>query len=179
MKCFSLLVLCYLMMIAQIGIVPDMIIEGSRPNLILLVLCFALFWHRDATIFLWAILTGLICETFDAAIPGSGVLLLSCLIWMAFRIQIHFQIRSMLSRVLLMFVITFLFDSLFQLLNRLDSKALPDLNFLALQATGNAFYTAVAGLLFLIIFKIVQRFIPVTLRHNLQNSALYGSRFSH
>lgn len=167
------------MTIVQIGIVPDTIIAGSRPNLLLLVLCFAMFWHRNATVFLWAILIGLVFETFDSATPGTSILLLTCLIRMAFRIQIHFQLRSLLSRFITMFAITFLFDSLFQLLNRLDAKALTDLNSLALQATGNAFYTAVVGLFLLIMFKIVQRFIPDALRPNLQNSALYGSRFSH
>lgn len=179
MKFFSLLILCYLLMIVQIGIIPDVIVEGSRPNLILLVLCFALFWHRDATVFVWAIITGLICETFDSATPGTGVLLLTCLIWIAFRMQTHFQIRSLLSRFVLVFAITFLFDGLFQLLNQLDTNALPNLNSLARQASGNAIYTAVAGLALLITFKTMERFIPVTLKSNLQNSALYGSRFSH
>jgi len=178
-KWISLLLFCYLMMIAQISIVPAGIVEGSRPNLILLVLCFALFWLRDAKIFLWAILTGLICETFDAAIPGTGILLLTCLAWMAFRVQTHFQIRSLFSRFVLMAVMAFAFDSLFQILNRLDAKMLPDLISLTRHSAGNALYTAVVGLGLLLACKIIQRLIPVDFGQNLQNRTAYESRFSH
>jgi len=178
-KIISLLMLCYLMLILQISIVPAGIIEGSRPNLMLLVLCFALFWLRDAQVFVWAVITGLICEAFDSAIPGTGILLLTCLIWTAFRIQTHFQIRSLFSRFVLMALMAFLFDSLFQILNRLEAKALPDVAALAQHAAGNALNTAIVGLGLLIAFKIIQRLMPVDFGRGLQNSAVYESRYSH
>tara|TARA_R110002111_G_scaffold256979_2_gene324667 strand:+ start:169047 stop:169550 length:504 start_codon:yes stop_codon:yes gene_type:complete len=167
------------MLIVQISIVPDAIIEGSRPNLILLVLCFALFWLRDTQVFLWAILAGLICETFDAAIPGTGILLMTCLVWMAFRVQTHFQIRSLFSRFILMAVMAFAFDSVFQILNGLDAKTLPDLISLSRHAAGNAVYTALVGLVLLLACNIIQRLIPVDFGQNLQNRTTYESRFSH
>lgn len=179
MKIISLLMLCYLMLILQISIVPAGMIEGSRPNLILLVLCFALFWLRDAQVFVWAVITGLICETFDSAIPGTGILLVTCLIWAAFRIQTHFQIRSLFSRFVLMAMLAFLFDCLFQILNRLDAKALPDLAVLVQHAAGNALYTAIVGLGLLIAFKIILRLMPVDFGQGVQNTAVYGSRYSH
>tara|TARA_R110002095_G_scaffold209647_1_gene196354 strand:+ start:966 stop:1505 length:540 start_codon:yes stop_codon:yes gene_type:complete len=178
-KWISLLLFCYLMLIVQISFVPDAIIAGSRPNLILLVLCFALFWFRNAQVFLWAILAGLICETFDAAIPGTGILLLTCLVWMAFRVQTHFQIRSLFSRFVLMTVMAFAFDSVFQILNGLNAKTLPDLVSLTRHAGGNAVYTAVAGLGLLLACKFIQRLIPVDFGQNLQNRTTYPSRFSH
>ena len=179
MKLFSLLILSYLLLIIQISIVPAATIEGSRPNLILLMLCFALFWYRDATVFLWGILAGLIYETFDSAIPGTGVLLLTSLAWMAFRVQIHFQIRSLFSRFVLMAVLAFVFDGSFQILNRLEAKTLPDLISLTQQAAGNALYTAVAGLGLLVTFKIILRLVPIEFGQSLRNKTVYESRYSH
>ncbi len=179
MKFFCLLILCYLLMIVQISIVPGEIVAGSRPNLILLILCFALFWHRDAKVFLWAIIVGLICETFDSAIPGTGILLLTCLIWMAYRFQTHFQIRSLFNRFILMAVMAFLFGILFQMLNQWDAKTLSDLNSLAQQSAGNALYTAVVGVGLLTAFNIIWRLIPVNVKQNLRNKTVYESRFTH
>lgn len=179
MKLFSLLIFSYLLLIVQISFVPEATIEGYRPHLILLMLCFALFWYRDATVFLWGILAGLIYETFDSAIPGTGVLLLTSLTWMAYRVQIHFQIRSLFSRFVLMAVLAFVFDGLFQILNRLEVKTLPDLASLAQQAAGNALYTAVAGLGLLVTFKIIMRLVPIGFGPSLRNETVYESRFSH
>lgn len=179
MKFFSLLIFGYLMLIAQISFVPSGAVAGSLPNLMLLVLCFVLFWYRDTRVFLWAIVVGLICETFDAAIPGTGILLLTGLIWLAYRIQLHFQIRSLFSRFVLMAVFAFIFDSLFQILNRLETQALPDLTLLAQQAAGNALYTAVTGLAFLISFKLVLRLVPLDFEQNLHKGTGYESRYSH
>jgi len=166
-------------MILQISFVPEATVEGSRPNLILLLVCFALFWHRDATVFLWGILAGLIFETFDAAIPGTGVLLLTCLVWIAFRIQIHFQIRSLFSRVVLIAVLAFVFDGLFQVLNRAEAITRLDPSELALNAAGNALYTASAGLCLLVAFKIILRLVPVEFGQSTQNKTVYESRYSH
>ncbi|QDV48691.1 rod shape-determining protein MreD [Gimesia fumaroli] len=179
MKFFSLLIFGYLMLIVQISFVPSATIAGSHPNLLLLVLCFALFWYRDARGFVWAIVTGLICETFDAAIPGTGILLLTGLIWLAYRIQIHFQIRSLFSRFVLMAVFAFTFDSLFQILNHLETNVLPELTTLIQQAAGNALYTAVAGLTLLISFKLVLRLVPFDFEQNLHQGTGYESRYSH
>ena len=154
-------------------------VAGSHPNLMLLVLCFALFWYRDARVFLWAIVTGLICETFDAAIPGTGILLLTGLIWLAYRVQIHFQIRSLFSRFVMIAVFAFLFDSLFQILNRLETKAFPDPTTLMQQAAENAFYTAVVGLALLISFKLILRLVPFDFEQNLHQGTGYESRYSH
>tara|TARA_R110002095_G_scaffold138534_1_gene120226 strand:- start:181863 stop:182402 length:540 start_codon:yes stop_codon:yes gene_type:complete len=178
-KFFSLLIFGYLMLIIQISLVPSGAVEGSRPNLMLLVLCFALFWYRDARVFFWVIMTGLIYETFDAAIPGTGILLLTCLVWLAYRIQLHFQIRSLFSRFVLMASLTFVFDSLFQVLNRLEVKAFPDLFLLTQQAAGNALYTAVAGLAFLVSVKIIQRLVPIDFEPHLHQGTGYESRYSH
>lgn len=167
------------MLILQISMVPEWIVEGSRPNLMLLVLCFALFWLRDAQVFIWAVITGLICETFDSATPGTGILLLTCLIWTAFRIQTHFQVRSLFSRFVLMAVMAFVFDSVFQILNRLDAQALPDLAALAQHAAANALYTAIVGLGLLFAFKIIQRLLPVDFGQELRNNTAYESRYSH
>lgn len=166
-------------MIVQISFVPEATVSGSCPDLILLLLCFALFWLRDATVFLWGILAGLIYETFDAAIPGTGVLLLTCLIWIAFRIQVHFQIRSIFSRVMLIAALAFVFDGLFQILNRLETITHLDLNELAQNAAGNALYTAVVGFCLLFIFKMILKFVPVQVGQNTQNKTVYESRFSH
>lgn len=179
MKFFSLLIFGYLMLIVQISLVPSGAVEGSRPNLLLLVLCFALFWYRDARVFLWAIVTGLVCETFDAAIPGTGILLLTCLVWLAYRIQLHFQIRSLFSRFVLMALLAFVFDSLFPILNRLETQVFPDLALLAQQAAGTAIYTAVVGLAFLVLFKIVLRLVPIDFEQNLHQGTGYESRYSH
>ncbi len=75
-------------MIAQVGLASEMIVAGSRPNLPLVVLCLALFWLRDAQVFFWAILVGIICETFDDAHPGTGVLVVTALCWFVYRIQV-------------------------------------------------------------------------------------------
>lgn len=179
MKFFCLLLLCYLLLIVQISFVPEAIVTGSRPNLILLILCFGLFWHRDTKIFLWAIIVGLICETFDSSIPGMGILLLTCLSWIAYRIQTHFEIRSLLSRFILIAVTAFLFDGFFQVLNQWDAKVLSDLSTLAQQSAGNALYTAVVGAGLLMAFNTIWRLIPVGLQQNLGNKTVYNSRFTH
>jgi len=179
LKLFSLLILCYLLLIIQISFVPEVTVAGSRPNLILLMLCFALFWYRDATVFLWGILVGLIYETFDSAIPGTAVLLITGLVWIAFRVQIHFQIRSLFSRFVLMAMLAFVFDGLFQILNHLETITLFDLTLLAQNAAGNALYTAIAGLGLLMAFKIVQRIAPIEFGQSLRNETVYESRFSH
>ncbi|WP_298859026.1 hypothetical protein [uncultured Gimesia sp.] len=179
MKLFSLLILCYILLIIQISVVPEAIVAGSRPNLILVMLCFTLFWCRDATVFLWGILAGLIYETFDSAIPGTGVLLLTSLVWVALRVQLHFQIRSLISRFVLIFVLAFVFDGLFQILNRLEANTLPNLSSLAHHAAGNALYTAVAGFGLLVSFKIILRLVPIEFGQSLRNESVYKSRFSH
>ncbi|MCA9018374.1 MAG: hypothetical protein KDA77_23840, partial [Planctomycetaceae bacterium] len=112
-------------------------------------------------------------------IPGTGILLLTSLIWLAYRVQLHFQIRSLFSRFLLMALLAFVFDSLFQILNRLDTTALPDLTLLVQQAAGNAIYTAVVGLAFLVLFKIALRLLPVDFAQNLHKGTGYERRYSH
>ncbi|MCH9655743.1 MAG: hypothetical protein K0U86_13835 [Planctomycetes bacterium] len=179
MKLFSLLILCYILLIIQISVVPEATVAGSRPHLILVMLCFALFWSRDATVFLWGILAGLIYETFDSAIPGTGVLLLTSLVWVAFRVQLHFQIRSLISRFMLILVLAFVFDGLFHILNHLEAIRLLDLTSLAQHAAGNALYTAVAGLGLLVSFKIISRLVPIEFGQSLRNESVYESRFSH
>lgn len=179
MRLFSLLILCYLLLILQLSFVPELTVAGYRPNLILVMVCLALFWYRDATVFLWGILAGLIYETFDAAIPGTAILLLTGLIWIAFRIQVHFQIRSLLSRFVLMLVLAFFFDAMFSSLNRLELTTLPNLISLAQYAAGNAVFTAATGLGLLLVFKIVQRLLPVDMGSHQKQDAIYESRFSH
>lgn len=178
MKTLSLLLFGYLMLVLQISLVPDSVIAGNRPNLILLLLCFALFWCRDARVFLWGILVGLVCETFDAAIPGTGALLLTGLTWLAYRVQIHFQIRSLFSRFVMMAFFTFAFEFLFPLLNRLEAKALPDLLLLSQQAAGCALYTAMVGLALLMSCKLVMRLLPVSFDRPMPAGG-YESRYSH
>ena len=101
MKLLSLLLLGYVCLITQISVIPELSPDGYRPNLIILVTGLALFWLRDARVMLCALLAGLVCEAFDSAIPGTGVFLLTTLVWLAYRVQIHFQLRSLFSRFVL------------------------------------------------------------------------------
>ncbi|QDT91271.1 hypothetical protein Pan161_29270 [Gimesia algae] len=155
MKLFSLLMLGYVCLITQISVVPELSPDGYRPNLIVLVTGLALFWLRDARVILGALLAGLVCEAFDSAIPGTGVLLLTILIWLAYRVQIHFQLRSLFSRFVMLALLSFLFDGLFQILNHLEAGAelISELSSILQQSAGNSLATAVVGLLLLILIK--------------------------
>ena len=176
MKLLSLLLLGYVCLITQISVIPELSPDGYRPNLIILVTGLALFWLRDARVMLCALLAGLVCEAFESAIPGTGVFLLTTLVWLAYRVQIHFQLRSLFSRFVLLACLSFLFDSLFQALNRMEAGAelFSELSIIVQQSAGNGLATAVLGLLILIGLKL----IPVDLRTPPAASAGYSSQYS-
>ncbi|QDV15965.1 hypothetical protein Pan153_05840 [Gimesia panareensis] len=179
MKFFSLLLLCYLAIIAQLVLVPEMSVAGSRPHLPLVVLCLALFWLRDAQVFVWAILTGIICETFDNAHPGTGVLVLTGLCWLAFRIQMQFELRSLVSRSAVMLGLAFTFECLFQMVNRSDFRSLSELSSMLPVSAGNAVYTAVVGLVLLLICKMGRSLWLFSGNSDFATSHSYTSRYSH
>ncbi|WP_417381995.1 hypothetical protein [Gimesia sp.] len=176
MKLFSLMLLAYVCLIIQISVVPELSPQGYRPNLIIMVTGLALFWLRDARVILCALLAGLVCEAFDSAIPGTGVFLLTTLIWLAYRIQVHFQLRSIFSRFVMLAFLSFLFDSLFHALNRLEAGAelISELTGILQQSAGNSLETAVIGLLLLLSIKL----IPVELRTSPAASVGYSSQYS-
>ncbi len=175
MKLFSLLLLGYVSLIAQISVVPEWSPAGYRPNLLVLVTGLALFWLRDARVIFAALLSGLVCEAFDSAIPGSGVFLLTILVWLAWRVQIHFQLRSLFSRFVMLACLSFLFDSLFQVLNRLGAGAemISELPGIVQQSAGNSLATAVVGLCFLMLIKL----IPFDLSTIRSGSASYSPQY--
>lgn len=179
MKFFSLVLLYYIALITQLGLIPNLTVAGNRANLMLVVLCLALFWLRDAQVFLWAVLTGLVCEAFDDAHPGTGVLILTGLIWLAYRVQVQLELRSLFSRCTLIAGVTFAFESLFPILNRTNWNSNIDLSGLLQRAAGNALYSALAGLLLLFCFKIMQSVIPVPGRAAFTSNGAYTSRYSH
>ncbi|WP_417393378.1 hypothetical protein [Gimesia sp.] len=175
MKLFSLMLLGYVCLIAQISVVPDLSPEGFRPNLIVMVTGLTLFWLRDPRVILCGLLAGLVCETFDSAIPGTGAMLLSMLIWLAWRVQIHFQLRSLFSRFVMLAFLAFLFDSLFHVLNRLEAGAnlIAELTLLLPQSAGNSLATATVGLILLIVFKLM----PFQLQASPGDSARYSPQY--
>lgn len=179
MKFFSLLLLCYLAVIAQVGLASEMIVAGSRPNLPLVVLCLALFWLRDAQVFLWAILVGIICETFDDAHPGTGVLVVTALCWFVYRIQLHFELRSLVSRASVFTTMALAFDVLFQIVNQGSLPAVETLTSLLPVSAGNALYSSAVGLSVLLLCKIGKVLLPVSGGSSLAGTRAYTSRYSH
>lgn len=178
MKFFSLLLLCYLAIIAQLVLVPELSVAGSRPHLPLVVLCLALFFLRDAQVFVWAILTGIICETFDNAHAGTGVLVLTGLCWLAYRIQVQFELRSLVSRSAVMIGLAFAFECLFQMANRGDFRSLSELSGMLPVSAGNAVYTAVVGLALLLICKMGRSLWPFSGSTTFGENSSYRSRYS-
>lgn len=179
MKFFGLLLLCYLAVIAQLGLVPELMVSGSRPNLPLVVLCLALFWLRDAQVFVWAILVGVICETFDGAHPGTGVLVLTGLCWLAYRMQVQFELRSLWTRPVVIAGMVLAFDCLFQILNRGDIKSVSELGRLLPASAGNAVYSAAVGLALLLLCRMGRSLMPFSGSTTFGESRSYRSRYSH
>ncbi|QGQ23259.1 hypothetical protein F1728_11505 [Gimesia benthica] len=179
MKFFSLLLLCYLAVIAQVGLASEMIVAGSRPNLPLVVLCLALFWLRDAQVFFWAILVGIICETFDDAHPGTGVLVVTGLCWFVYRIQVQFELRSLVSRASVFTTMALAFDVLFQIVNQGSLPAVETLTSLLPVSAGNALYSSAVGLSVLLLCKIGKALLPVSGGSSLSGTRAYTSRYSH